>query len=95
MNITPRSIERNVALSGCIRSQFVHQICWFHLQKMSELKEPHPDIHQQFESSHHIMRRSNRHWAGLSTDLVIEQVLRSMKSTGGLTRGGECQRSKD
>ena len=28
------------------------------------------------------------YWAGLSTDLVIEQVLmRSIKSTGGLTRG--------
>ena len=46
---------------------------------MSELKDAHPDIHQQFESSHHVVRRSNRHWAGLSTDLVIEQVLmRSM-----------------
>ena len=94
MNITPRSIERNVALFGCIRSQFVHQICWFYLQKMSELKEPHPDIHQQFESSHHITRRSNRHWAGLSTDLVIEQVLRSMKSTGGLTQVGNVGEAK-
>ena len=34
------------------------------------------------------MRRSDYHWAGLSSDLVIEQVLmRSMKTSGGLTRG--------
>ena len=61
---------------------------WLYLQKMAELKDTHPDIHQKFESGHHLVRRSNRHWAGLSTDLVIEQVLiRSMKTTGGLTRG--------
>ena len=35
----------------------------------------------------HVVRRSDRFWAGLSTDLVIEQVLmRSVKSTGGMTR---------
>ena len=32
--------------------------------------------------------RSGRLWAGLSTDLVIEQVLmQSLKTSGGLTRG--------
>ena len=38
-------------------------------------------------------RRTDRYWAGLSSDLVIEQVLmRSMKSTGRLTRGrGMCE----
>ena len=36
----------------------------------------------------HVVRRSDRYWAGLSTDLVIEQVLmRSVKTSGGLTRG--------
>ena len=43
-----------------------------------------------------MIRRSDRYWAGLSSDLVIEQVLmRSMKTNGGLTRGrgmGEQQR---
>ena len=34
------------------------------------------------------MRRSERLWAGLWTDIVIEQVLmRSLKSRGDLTRG--------
>ena len=35
-----------------------------------------------------MVRRSDRLWAGLSTDLVIEQVLmRSLKTSGCLTRG--------
>jgi hypothetical protein len=35
-----------------------------------------------------VVRRSDRLWAGLSVDLIIEQVLmRSMKTSGGLTRG--------
>ena len=33
---------------------------------------------------------TDRYWAGLSTDLTIEQVLmRSAKTHGGLTRGKE------
>ncbi|KAK7469717.1 hypothetical protein BaRGS_00036299 [Batillaria attramentaria] len=39
-------------------------------------------------NGHHVIRRSDRFWAGLSSDLIIEQVLMgSLKSTGGLTRG--------
>ena len=34
-----------------------------------------------------MVRRSDRYWAGLSLDLIIEQVLmRSLKTSGGLTR---------
>ena len=41
-----------------------------------------------FQHGLHVVRRSDRFWAGLSTDLYIEQVLmKSLKSTGGLTRG--------
>ena len=88
MDTTPRSTERNVALS------VLHQVTIGTPNLLgvpsenAELRDTHPDIHYKFESSHHVMR-SNRNWAGLSTDLVIEQVLRSMKITGGLTRGGE------
>ena len=36
----------------------------------------------------HVIRRSDRYWAGLSSDLIIEQVLmKGIKTTGGLTRG--------
>lgn len=70
---------------------------YLYLQSMSKLNETHPDVYQQFENGYHVVRRSDRYWAGLSTDLVIEQVLmRSMKTCGGLTRGrgmSETQRT--
>jgi len=59
-----------------------------YLQFMQSLDTIHPDVYQNFMSGLHVIRRSDRCWAGLSTDLVIEQVLmRSLKTTGGLTRG--------
>ena len=36
----------------------------------------------------HVIRRTSQYWAGLGLDLVIEQtMMRSLKSTGGLTIG--------
>lgn len=67
-----------------------------YLQQMLELRVTHPDVFQRFMKGHYSIRRSNRYWAGLSSDLVIEQVLmRSLKTNGGLTRGtgiGEHER---
>ncbi|XP_053373150.1 uncharacterized protein LOC123533634 [Mercenaria mercenaria] len=61
---------------------------YIYLQNMLKLEKEHPDVYLDFQSGSHVIRRSNRYWAGLSSDLVIEQVLmRSVKSTGGLTRG--------
>ena len=48
----------------------------------------HECVYQKFEEGFHVVRRSDRLWAGLSVDLAFEQVLmRSMKTSGGLTRG--------
>lgn len=59
-----------------------------YLQSMSNLREDHPAVYRDIVSNFHVVRRSDRLWAGLSTDLVIEQVLmRSLKTSGGLTRG--------
>ena len=59
-----------------------------YLQEMSKLKDDHPRVHDAFEKGFHVIRRSDRYWAGLSSDLIIEQVLmRSLKTSGGLTRG--------
>ena len=59
-----------------------------YLQRMSHLQDEHPEVYQHFQAGLHVVRRRDRHWAGLSSDLVIEQVLmRSMKTSGGLTRG--------
>ena len=64
---------------------------------MCKIEETHPKVYEAFMRGHHVSRRSDRFWAVLSTDLVIEQVLmRSVKTTGGLTTGramGETQRA--
>lgn len=59
------------------------------LQEMLGLAETHPELHNNFVSfGYHTIRRTDRFWAGLWSDLVIEQVMmRSIKSAGGLTRG--------
>ena len=60
----------------------------YYLQQMSNVEEKHPDVYRKFLDGFHVVRRCNQCWAGLSSDLVIEQTLmRSLKSTGGLTRG--------
>jgi hypothetical protein len=59
-----------------------------YVQQMTNLSNSHPILYQQFVAGNHSIRRSNRFWAGLSTDLVIEQtMMRSAKTLGGLTRG--------
>ena len=56
--------------------------------QMSHLQDDHPKVYQHFQDGLHVIRRSDCYWAGLSSDLFIEQVLmRSMKTNGGLTRG--------
>ena len=55
---------------------------------MNDLPESHPWLFNQFMSNgYHAIRRSNKFWGGISTDLAIEQILmRTLKSRGGLTR---------
>ena len=60
-----------------------------YLQLMMQLPSEHPWLYQCFiEKGYHTIRRSSRFWAGLWTDLTIEQVMmKSIKSRGGLTSG--------
>jgi hypothetical protein len=59
-----------------------------YLQLMGELPETHPWLYEQLAGGLHAVRRSDRFWAGLPTDLIIEQtMMRSAKSRGGLTHG--------
>ncbi|WAR09458.1 hypothetical protein MAR_019416 [Mya arenaria] len=59
-----------------------------HVQQMCKVQVEHPDGYQRFEEENHVVRRSDRLWSGLSVNLIIEPVLmRSMKTSGGLTRG--------
>jgi len=59
-----------------------------YLQIIRALPVTHPWLYEQFAvHGCHAVRRS-RHWAGLSTDLITEQVLmKAIKGRGGLTHG--------
>ena len=59
-----------------------------YLQNMQNLETKDPAVFRKFQDGFHVIRRSDKFWAGLGSDLVIEQTLmRSLKSTGCLTRG--------
>jgi hypothetical protein len=59
-----------------------------YLQEMADLPQTRPWLHEQLSKGLFALRRTDLFWAGLSTDLVIEQMMmRSAKSRGGLTRG--------
>lgn len=61
---------------------------YVYLQQMHKLEKTNKDVYDCFKAGLHIVRRTDRLWGGLSTDLMIEQVLmRSVKTSGGLTRG--------
>ena len=61
---------------------------FLHLQQITTLEIHHPEVYHQFMNGYHSIWRSDREWAGLSPDYVIESVLmRSLKTSGGLTRG--------
>ena len=59
-----------------------------YLQLMQQLPNDHPWLYQCFnDQGFHVVRRSNRYWAGLWMNLAIEQLMmRSIKSRGGFTR---------
>ena len=55
---------------------------------MLDLPNSHPWLNQQLTSGRHAVGRSSRHWAALSTDPAIEQVMmKAPKSRCGLIHG--------
>ena len=61
-----------------------------YLQMMHKLPaQSHPWLHDQFMSKgYHAVRRSDRFWSGIWTNLFIEQIMmRTIKYRGGPTRG--------
>ena len=62
---------------------------YLYLQNMIELKEDHPHVCKNGMEGSHVIRRTERYWAGLFSDLIpFEQVrMRSLKTNGGLTHG--------
>ena len=65
---------------------------------MNKLSSTNPDVYWMFVNGHHVVWWSDSFWAGVPTDLAIEQeLMSSVKKTGGLTRGRgmtELQRAK-
>ena len=61
---------------------------YLYLQSMATLEHDMPSVFHRFMNGLHVVRRTDQYWAGLGCDLVIEQALmRSLKTSGGLTRG--------
>ena len=46
---------------------------YVYLQTMLELLEIHPDVHKRFEEGHHVIRRTDCYWSGLSTNLTLSR----------------------
>ena len=62
--------------------------------KMDKLEETHPSVYAKFMERLFLLRCSDNYWAGIFSDLYIEQVLMgSIKSVSGLTRGGGFEKS--
>ena len=59
-----------------------------YLQLMHELPETHSSLYKRLAHGFHAIHRTDRCWAGLPMDLIIEQtMMRTAKSRGGLTHG--------
>lgn len=51
-------------------------------------KLPHSILRKFTENGYFTIRRTDKFWSGVWSDMTIEQTLmRSMKATGGLTHG--------
>ncbi len=56
---------------------------YVYLKFRPDLPETHPDVHKKFGIGYYLVTPSNKHWAGMFTDFMIEQVLvRSVKMNG-------------
>ena len=97
-NLHLATVARMLPFFAAARHNLYAKSSYVYLTDMQKLPKEHPDVFVKFTEGHHVMRRTDRHWAGLSSDHVIEQVLmRSVKSCGGLTRGrgmAEAQRAQ-
>ena len=68
---------------------------YIHPQGMQQIQKQHLHIFHNFLNGHHVLKRSDRYLAGLSSGLAIKQLLmRSVKSAGGLTRERDMSESQ-
>ena len=82
------TIKEMIPVFAATGHSFYAKTSQIYLQRMADLEISHPTVHEMFLKGHHVVRKSDRYWAGQSTDLVIEQsLMRALKTSGGLTRG--------
>ena len=63
--------------------------CRLYLQSVLALEKEHPDVFAQFMIGNHTVRRTEKVWSGIWTDLSIEQILmKSLKGRGGVIGKG-------
>uniref|UniRef100_K1PS75 Uncharacterized protein n=1 Tax=Magallana gigas TaxID=29159 RepID=K1PS75_MAGGI len=48
---------------------------YLYLSQMQDIDRVHSEVYNHFMEGNHVLRRTDRCWSGLSTDLIIEQVL--------------------
>ena len=66
---------------NCLKTAYLY------LQDMTTLETTNPAVVSQFRKGLRVVRLTDKYWAGLGCDLVIEQTLmRTLKSNGGLSR---------
>ena len=88
-NLHLNSVSKMLNLSAATgHRQYAKSACLY-LQLMLDLPQSNPWLHNKLSNcSLHAVRRSDRYWGGLATDLVIEQVMmKAVKSRGGLMHG--------
>ena len=58
--------------------------CRLYLQSYTSLEKDHPHVFEQFMLGNHTVRRTEKNWSGIWTDLSIEHILvKSLKGRGG------------
>ena len=59
------------------------------MQSVTELETTQPEVYQELLKGNHTVRRTLKNWAGIWTDLSIEQILmRSLKGRSGVVAKG-------
>ena len=96
-NLLQKSIQDSLPILSASGNFHYLRSAHFFVEEMMKLPVEHPELHQRFQNGFHVIRRTDKFWAGLNSDLTIEQTLmRCLKTSGGLTRGSgmtEAQRN--
>ena len=74
-----QSVEEMLPYFAACGHNLYAKSAYIYLQFMQDLEETNPSVYKSFTDGLHVVRRSDRFWAGLPTDLIIEQVNRKNK----------------